>query len=204
MQMMNRRQLLKSSAITAAVLPVATGLTLATTGCSTSWIDTAIKDIPVAEGIAQSILGIAALAGGNGAMDPAIAALIKVAGTAVTAGLTTLEALINQYKTAPNSSVLDKIDVALTDLQTNLGSILQVSGIKDANLQIAISSAVGLAIAVISAIQTLVPAAPVSSAVRRAASHKLVKATVVPSADQIASMFNAVMVLHGFEQFQVK
>lgn len=204
MQMMNRRQLLKSSAITAAVLPVATGLTLATTGCSTNWIDVAIKDIPTAEGIANSILGIAALASGNGTLDAPLAALVNTAGTMVIAGLTTLEALINQYKTAPNSSVLDKIDVALTDLQTNLGSILQVSGIKDSNLQIAISTAVGLAIAVISAIQTLVPAAPVSSALRRAASHKLLKATVVPDSAQISSMFNAVMVLHGFEQFQVK
>lgn len=201
---MNRRQLLKSSAITAAVLPVATGLTLATTGCSTSWIDIAIKDIPVAEGIANSILGIVALASGNGTLSSADATLIEAAGTAILAGLTTLEALIKQYKAAPNASVLDKIDVALTDLQTNLASILKVGGIKDSNLQIAISTAVGLAIAVISAIQTLVPAAPVSSAVRRAAPQKLLKATVVPDSAQIVSMFNAVLVLHGFYSFQIK
>lgn len=200
----NRRQILKSSAIAAITLPVASVSTLSMVGCSTSWIDTAIADIPTAEAIANSILGIVALATGNGSLDASIAVLINTAGTAVTAGLATLQALITDYKTAPNSSILDKIDVALTDLQTNLGAILQVAKVKDSNLQISISTAVGLAIAVVSAIQTLVPAAPVSSAIRRAAPVKLLKPTVVPKKEDIASLYNAVMVLHGFAAYQVK
>lgn len=200
----NRRQLLKNTAIAAAVLPAASALTIGTTGCSTAWIDTAIKDIPTAEAIANSVLQIVALASGNGTLDSVIGGLITTAGNLVTAGLATLESLINDYKAAPSASTLDKIDAALTDLQTNLGSILTTAGIKDANLQIAISTAVGLAIAVVSSIQTLIPAAPVSSAVRRAASVSLVKPTIVPTAAQISSLYNAVVVLHGFAQFQVK
>lgn len=201
---LNRRQLLKSTAIAAVTLPIASAAVLSTTGCSTAWIETALADLPTAEGIAQSILGIVALASGNGTMDIAIAALISTAGTAVQAGLVTLQALITDYKATPSSTTLDKIDAALTDLQTNLASILSVGGIKNSDLQVAISTAVGLAIAVVSAIQTLIPAAPVSTAVRRAAPNKLLKPTVVPSKEQISSMYNAVMVLHGFSAYQVQ
>jgi hypothetical protein len=200
----NRRQLIKNTAIAAVTIPAASALTIGTTGCSTAWIDTAIKDIPTAESIAQGVLQIVALASGNGTLDAAIGGLITTAGNLVTAGLTTLESLINDYKATPSGSTLDKIDAALTDLQTNLGSILTISGIKDANLQIAISSAIGLAIAVVSSIQTLVPAAPTSSAVRRAAAVSLVKPTIVPTAAQISSLYNSIVVLHGFAQFQVK
>lgn len=201
---MNRRQLLKSSAITAAVLPVATGLSIATTGCSTSWIDTAIADLPTAVSIATSILGIVAVATGNGVLSTDIAALINTAATAAKAGLLTIEALIQDYKTSPNASILDKIDVALTDLQTNLSAILQVGGIKNQALQVTIATAVGLAIATISAIQLLIPAAPKSSALRRAAVQKVKTKVVVPQKEQIVSMFNAVVVLNGYADFQVK
>lgn len=202
--LMNRRQMLKSSAVTAAVLPIAAGLTLTTTGCNTNWIDTAIADLPTAVDIATSLLGIVTVATGNGTLDASIAALISTGATAVKAGLITLEALINDYKAAPSSSILDKIDAALTDLQTNLASILQISGIKNQALQVTIATAVGLAIATISAIQLLVPAAPVSSALRRSAPRKLTKPSIVPEKAQIVSMFNAVVVLNGYADFQVK
>src|SRR5882757_1353407 len=161
---LSRRKFALGSLAVAAVSVTA----LTTTGCDTSWINTAIADIPTAEAIITSFVGIAAAASGDTELVAAAQALIVAAGTAAKAGLTTLQALISGYKTAPDASILDKIDTALTDVATNLSSILAVVGIKNDSLRTTIFTAVSLALVAVQAIQMLIPAAATATASRKA------------------------------------
>lgn len=196
---MDRRQFIRGSALVAA----ATTTSLVSLGCSTDWISTAIQDLPTAENIVQSLAAIIAAATGNALIVPAVSALIDAAIKSVSLGLSTLQSLITGYKVTKDGSILDKIDAALTDLQSNLSSIFEIAGIKNTSLQTAIFTAVGLLISVVSAIQTLIPAAPAASSLRKAGPNKLRKVTIIPTADQIRSQVNAVFVLKGFDAFQV-
>jgi len=177
---------------------------LTTTGCDTSWINTAIADIPTAESIITSFVGIAAAATGDAQLAAASQALIVAAGTAAKAGLATLQALIDGYKTSPNASILDKIDTALTDVATNLSSILAVVGIKDDALRTTIFTAVSLALVAVQAIQLLIPAAATATASRKAAQVQLKKKAILLTKDQLASLFNTSVTINGYPQYQIQ
>src|SRR6185312_11586036 len=107
---MDRRTFITRATTVATVTPFI-GLSMEPLmGCSTGWIDTAISDIPTIVSIADSILGVVGLAVGNGTLASATGVIISGAATAVNAGLVTLKALIQDYQTAPNATVLQKID----------------------------------------------------------------------------------------------
>lgn len=207
---MDRRTFITRTATVAAVAPFI-GLSVEPLmGCSTAWIDTAINDIPTIVSVSDSILGIVGLAVGNGTLDGAVEAIISAAATATNAGLVTLKALILDYQAAPSASILQKIDAALTDVQTNLQSILMTAGIKNAALQVTISTAVALALATLSAIQLLIPVGSSASATMlntgraRHTQQELVTKTHLPSSDNVKTMFNAVAVTQGYGPFQIK
>ena len=208
---MDRRTFITRATTVAAVTPFI-GLSMGPLmGCSTGWIDTAISDIPTIVSIADSILGVVGLAVGNGTLASATGVIISGAATAVNAGLVTLKALIQDYQTAPNATVLQKIDAALTDVRQNLQAILMAGGIKNAALQVTISTAVTLALSALSAIQLLIPVGSVASATTLKASgnyrhtkQELVTKTHLPSSDNVKTMYNAVAVTQGYGAFQIK
>lgn len=206
---MERRNLLKSLTVGSIVLATS-GPTLMVAGCSTSWITTAVDDIPTISNIVGSVLSIVAL--GNPALSPELSALINAGLQAASAALVTVQSLISDYKTAPNASILTKIDAALTDVQTNLSSVLSAAHIKDAALQATISTGISLALTVLSTIQLLIPAtvssrksAALNVSVDRSQAKNAVpqKISVVPS-NTLKMMYNVVASSCGYSAQVVK
>lgn len=206
---MDRRQLLKVTSAATVALAV-TGPMLMSTGCSTTWITTAINDLPTIQGIAESILAIVAI--GDPALTPVITAAIILAVKGATAALATTQALIQDYKAAPSTTVLGKIDAALTDLQQNLSQVLQAAQIKNAALQATIATGISLALSVISAIQLLIPpqvaashGAALSVTVDRAlAKSAIPQQIVVANSTTIKLMYNVVASSCGYSAQVVK
>jgi hypothetical protein len=205
---MNRRNFLTRSGAALALAPLAGSAALfTTTGCSTSWINTAIADIPTAIAIAQSISAIVTLATGNALITPAAAALIETAASVAKAGLLTLQDAINTYQKNPSTTTLAKITDTLNQLLTDLPNILPTLTFTDQATKVAITTGITLLISVLSSIQLLIPA-PVIAAGTRSASRNLSSARVilanknakivVPSVDQIKSQFNSVVALNGY------
>lgn len=206
--MNTRRQFLTRSAVTLVALPLAGS---ALTACSTSWITTAVADIPTAISIADSVSAIIALATGNSLITPAVSASIAIVATAVKAGLLTLQDLINQYQVSKSVTILGKIEDTLTQLLADLSNLLPTLTFADQATKVAITSGVSLLIGVLSAIQVLIPSTLGGSAVvtatrsrRAAANVKLAPATVLPTSAQIKSQFNAVVFLNGYESAIIK
>jgi hypothetical protein len=157
---MNRREIIKMSGIAVAAISIAPAVVVMD-GCDTSWVKTAIDDLPTIKAIINSILSIVSL--GDPALTPAVSAAINLALAASNAALITLQALITDYNAAPSSSIIAKIDAALTDLQTNLSGVLAAAQIKNAALQATIATGIALAISVVSAISLLIPSSASSS-----------------------------------------
>lgn len=196
---MNRRTFFKSSAAVLVLPPTLASLT----GCDTSWINTAVADIPVIVQIADSLVAVAATASGNAAVTPAAIAAVNVGAAAAKAALTTLQQLITAYSAQKTPTTLSTIDVTLTTIEGNLNGILTAFHVDDANLQTAITSGVALALSTIAAIQLLVPAASTATARRMAAAQVLKTKIVILTPEQIKSQFNAVIVLNGYEANQI-
>ena len=206
---MDRRQLLKVTSAATVALAV-TGPMLMSTGCSTTWVTTAINDLPTIQGISESILAIVAL--GDPALTPVITLAIEGAFKLAMAALATTQALITDYKASPNTTTLGKIDAALTDLQQNLSQVLQVAQIKNAALQATIATGVALALSVISAIQLLIPpqvtashGAALSVTVDRAIAKKAIpQQIVVANSTTLKLMYNVVASSCGYSVQVVK
>lgn len=181
-------------------------------GCSTSWITTAENDLPAIVQIATSIISIVALASGNGTLAANAAAEANTYATTVKNDLTLLQTLISDYKSSPSSTVLQKIDAALSDITQNLQSILTAVHVNNTSLQSTIATAVSLALSAVAAVQLLIPVTTAladrytlqTSAERVSRQSELVTKTVLPSAANLKTMFNAVAVQNGYGSYQVK
>lgn len=198
---MNRRSFLKRSSTTLLALAAVSLLPAFTAGCSTSWITTAEKDLPVISAILTSTLGIVADATGNAALDAVGQAALNVAINAASAGLVTLSSLVTDYNASPSASVLVKITAALTDVQQNLNGILSAAQIKDTALQTAIAGGIGVAISVVSSIELLIPSSAVS-AKSAAIGVKPVKIEVSTPAE-IKARYNAIVLASGYTKHTI-
>jgi hypothetical protein len=158
-----------------AILAIVLSAVLVESGCNVNWINMAVGDIPVVLDIVTSILGIVAIAQGKGQADPGMVAEVQNIGAQAKADLTTVQKLVNDYKTAATADkpgVLGKIDAALSAAKKDLEGILVAFHVKDATTQTAIASGVGLAIATVDAIYSLLPPAPPSTIVPNARAAK--------------------------------
>lgn len=189
-----------AKASVAAVLSLA----LILAGCSTSWINAALADLPVITQVALNIVSIVAAAqkaepnGSSGANSAAVAEVQDIAAQ-VKSDLTLVQSLINEYQSAAAAqkpALVQKISVVLAAVQANLSAILAAVHIKDPALQTTISSAVGLAVATVASIASLLPAP--TGTVRAS------NAVKPPSARQLKKQFNAIFASHGFPQAQLK
>lgn len=180
-----------------AVLALAGG-SVELAGCSTSWIDVALKDLPVIVSIATTVATIVADALSGGVLSPAIAAIIQTAATAVSAALSVVSQLVTQYEANPSASIVTKIQDALATVQANLQSILNAAHIDNPALQATITGIIGLALSVVSALISILPApAPVSA---KAAKTMTVGAAKIPSASQLRSQANAILAANGYPE----
>lgn len=190
MESLNRRKfmstvcLIGGGSLTAAQIAMLTG-------CSTSWIDTAIADLPVVENIAQTVVGIIAIP--DPGLDPAIALLIKVAATGASVGLDDLKTLITDYNANPSDSLLGKIRAGIADVQKNFSSIVaQISAVSSSKLVAVLSQAGSLSLSVLSAILALLP--PTMAVARTTARPKVQLLT----ASEIKRNFNSVAKANGY------
>lgn len=184
-------------------------LALILAGCSTSWINAALADLPVITEVAVNIASLVAGAqsdGSNGASaanSPAVTEVQTIANQ-VKSDLTLVQSLISSYQSASAAqkpAVVQKISAALADIQTNLNAILTAAHVKDGALQATITAAVGVAVTTIASIESLLPPSAPASASGAVHASAAVKP---PSASQLKKQFNAIFAANGFSQVQVK
>lgn len=157
MQIVTRREAIKAG-ITglAAGSIVSTGFVIE--GCNTTqWISVVLADLPSALEVIDAILTLL----GQGQISPTAANQIQT-------DLQLVQTLVQQYQSAPTDTLLQKIDAALTDAQTNLQAILTAIHVYNTNLTVAIAASVGAAIIIVTSIQALIPAPAAASAKRKA------------------------------------
>ena len=136
------------------------------TACNTSWISTAVADLPVLVQIAENIAAIVAAAQGQSG-NTQVATQIQAVATAAKTGLEAVQALVNSYNAAPaaqKATILGQIDTGLTAVQSNLQQILSAARVLNPQLEATITGIVTLAEGTLLAIQTLVPSAKVGAA----------------------------------------
>lgn len=179
-------------------LAIALAVSMTVTACNTSWISTALADLPILVQIAGNIASIVAAAQGQ-AGNPQVAAEIQsVAGTAK-AGLQAIQALVNSYNSAPaaqKATILGQINAGLAAVQANLQQILTAARVMNPQLEATITGIVTLAEGTLLAIQTLVPA-PKSKVAARAQMQP-------PSPAALKASYNAIAFQGGFAQFQIQ
>jgi hypothetical protein len=195
---MNRRTFLTSSAAIGAV----TVLPLSLTGCNTSWISTAIKDLPTIQTILTSLAAIALDASGNGLLDPAAQIIIDAAISAAGVGLTATQTAITAYNANPGASTLSDIEAALSAELPKLSDILAAINVKNSALINTITGSVNLAISVIASIQLLLPNS--MAAARYRAAGVATPVVTIPTSKEIANQFNLIVVTNGFSKHQIK
>lgn len=177
-------------------LAIALSVAMITTACNTTWISTALADLPVLVQIAENIASIVATAQGQSGNTQTAAQIQAVAATAKT-GLEAIQALVNSYNSAPaaqKATVLGEIDSGLTAVQGNLQQILTAARVLNPQLQATITGIVTLAQRTLLAIQTLVPAAK--------AGPKAMQ-ILPPSASALKASYNAIVNQGGLAQFQI-
>lgn len=178
------------------------GLVFATipmTGCSTSWINTALQDLPVLVQIATSILSIVSAAQGNGTLPAAEAAQITSISNQVKSDLQLVQSLVTQFQTTGSTTLLGQIDAALTSVQSNLQAILTAAHIGNVALQTTITTSISLALTVVVAIQSLVPVSPTPAPAARVARVPMKP----PKAADIKTDYNAILQANGFSAYAI-
>lgn len=175
-------------------------LALILAGCSTSWISAVLADLPVITQVALNIASIVAAADGS-QVNRAAAAQVQSIANQVKSDLTLVQNLITSYQSATAAerpSIVQKIDAALSDAQSNLNAILTAVHVDNAALQATIVAAVGVAVSTVASIKSLLPASA-SAATARASNP-----VKPPSAKQLKKQFNAIFLANGFPQAQLK
>ena len=177
-------------------LAIALAVSITVASCNTSWIKTALADLPVLVQIAENIAAIVATAQGQ-ANTQADAQIQAVAATAKT-GLEAIQALVNSYNSATagqKATIAGEIDAGLSAVQANLQQILTACRVLNPQLQATITGIVTLAQGTLLAIQTLVPAAK--------AGPKAVQVRP-PSAAALKASYNAIVLQGGYSQYSIQ
>jgi hypothetical protein len=177
---------------------IALSVALVVTACNTSWISTALADLPVLVQIAENIASIVAAAQGQAGTSPQVTAQIQSIATTAQTGLEAIQALVNSYNSAPaanKATIAGEIDTGLSAIQANLQQILTAARVLNPQLEATITGIVTLAQGTLLAIQTLVPAAK--------AGPKPVQMQP-PSASALKQSYNAIVNQGGFSQFAIQ
>jgi len=176
---------------------IALSAAMVVTACNTSWISTALADLPVLVQIAENIAAIVAAAQGQ-AGNPQVAAQIQAVADTAKTGLQTIQALVNSYNAAPSAqkaTILGRIDTGLTAVQANLQQILSSARLLNPQLQATITGIVTLAEGTLLAIQTLVPAAKAGP---KAAQLQ------PPSPAALKASYNAIVLQGGLARYEIR
>ncbi len=144
----------RSKTITAALLT----LSLLATGCNAQWISIALADLPVLVQMALNIGTIVTTLQSGQQLSATEASAIQSISNEASKDLNLLQALYNDYKTAPSSATVQKIQGVIADINTNLPALLQGAHISDAALSVRITAAVNLILTTVNSFASLLPA----------------------------------------------
>jgi hypothetical protein len=201
----NRRTFFVRSATVAAGL--ATLPALATLeGCSTSWIATVEADIPEVVNIVSSVLGVLAMATGNGFLAPGLSAIISTAVSVAVASLNALNDAVTAYKAAGSAGTLSSVIAALEATQKDVQGVIAAlpAGAVSITVNTIIVAAIGTAVVVLSSIQAIIPGAAPAAVTFRATSAAAATKPSLPNAAALRGGYNAVLMLHGYGQLALK
>lgn len=174
--------------------------------CNASqWLTIALNDLPTILQIVTSIISIVGAA--SGASTAAAVALANTAASKAKDAIVEAQAFLAQYQANKTSTLLGNVDDALAVAQSQLGSILSILGINNPTLQATLAAAIGSALTIIVAVQTLIPApvpaptpTPTPAASRRIA---LSKATATDQSAAIRVGFNEAVTAAGGAQYVI-
>ena len=177
-------------------LIVLVSVTLILAGCGfASFVAAAEADVPVVVQMVTNITNYVA---------PSVSPAIQAAGTLAIAGLTLLcgtpavgatmcdpSSLIGQSQATPTTTTLRKIDAALTTVNQHITDMLTLAKGLPANVGAAIVAGVGIALATVTSLIALIPAAAAKMAGNLKTAKELVKASGLPKPDVLKKEFNA-------------
>src|ERR1700674_4475698 len=141
------------------------------TGCTSSWVSTALADLPVLVSMAESIIQLLGVVTNKTTAQEAYA--IQHIGDVAKQGLTAIDNLYKSYKSNPDSGTLQKITSACDALQVNLQELLTAAQVKDPVLRGRGSAAVAIIVTTVGTFELLIPKAGMS--------HKQVRAAIAAS-----------------------
>jgi len=143
----------KSKCLLALVLAIA----IATTGCSSQWINIALQDMPVLTQMALNIATlVATLASGNQASTADVAVIQNISAQA-SRDLNLLQTLYNEYKANPSADTRQKIQNVISDLNQNLPALIEAAHISNATLAARVTAAVNLILTTVNSFASLIP-----------------------------------------------
>lgn len=173
-------------------------------GCSASqWLTIALNDLPTILQIVTSIISIVGAA--SGSATASAVALANTAAQKAKDAIVEAQAFLAQYQANKTNTLLGNVDDALSTAQAHLGSILSILGINNPVLQATLAAAIGSALTIIVAVQTLIPA-PVTPAARTAAAQQRVALSKVTATDQSIAIkvgFNEAVTAAGGPQYAI-
>ena len=150
-------------------------VTMFATACATSWVSEAIAItdalLPVAVNVIQLVTAMQG--SGTGSTDVALA---QKWATMVSADLTLVQTLLNQYNTAAagdKPGFLHKLNDALQVVSADLGTLLPALHISNPQTQAKVAAMIGLVVAEVQSIEALVAAAQGKTAIVRGAPKPL-------------------------------
>ena len=144
-------------------------LTMFATACATSWVSEAIAITNALLPVAVNVIQLVTAMQGSGTNSTDLALAQKWA-TTVSADLTLVQTLLNQYNTAAAADkpgFLNKLNDALQVVSSDLGTLLPAMHIVNPQTQAKVSAIVGLVVAEVQSIEALVAAAQGKTALVR-------------------------------------
>jgi len=195
------------SALTAAAALSALPSTALVAGCNTSWITTAQKDLPVIVQVGETVIAIVGALTANGELTPVAIALIDEAAKGFSASLTLLQDAITEYQANPGASALARVVAALDAAQNDAPAVIAAISQLPARIISVITGAIGTAITLLAAIESLLPStvAPAGNKAAVKASARIAVKTKIelPDAQVLKGQFNSLLSIYGFGALQI-
>jgi len=158
----------KSTILLALVLAIS----IAATGCSAQWVNLALQDLPVLTQMALNIATLVSTLASGQQASAADTAVIQNISAQASRDLNLLQSLYDEYKAAPSSTTLQKIQNVITDLNQNLPALLESAHIANPVLSARITAAVNLILTTVNSFAALMPQASTSPATSQKAHAK--------------------------------
>ncbi len=171
-------------------------MTVALTGCSTTWIGQAEEVVAALIPAATNVVALVAALQGK-SVSAADLQTIQNAGTQAGADLQLVQALITAYQTADATvkpGILNQIQTAIGAVQSNLQGLLPALHIQDTATQTKITAVVGIVLSEVHSLAAILPLVNPSASPAIMAKAAVVARTKPPlTANEFVASYNATL-----------